>query len=77
MKLACLEMEKARRRTERNSAAQRVRNIDARVQDIESEEAAIRRAMGGAANASGDAAPGSAAAPGQPRGKKRQFKVKY
>jgi len=77
MKLACLELEKARRKTERNSAAHRIRNIDARLQDIETEEAAIRRAMAGKADGPRPAAPGSGAEPGQPRGEKRRFTVKY
>ena len=77
MKLACLEMEKARRRTERNVAVQRVRNIDARIRDIEAEEAAIRRTMDSQADGPGGASPGSGAEPGHPRNRKRLFKVKY
>ena len=37
MRIACLEMEKARRGEEKNSALARVRNIDARFNDIDVE----------------------------------------
>lgn len=77
LKLACLEMEKARRSTERNSAVQRARDIDARIRDIETEQAAVRQTMGGEASGPGRASPGSGVEPGQPRGKKRRFTVKY
>ena len=76
MKLACLEMEKARRRTERNVAIRRVKSIDARLQDIESEEAAIRRTMAGEADDPARVSPACGVGPGHPRGK-RAFKVKY
>ncbi|MGA2936975.1 MAG: hypothetical protein ABSF52_07745 [Syntrophobacteraceae bacterium] len=45
MRLSCLEMEKFRRARERESAMVRVRNIDARFQEIDSEEAMILRAI--------------------------------
>ncbi len=70
MKLACLEMEKARRRIERSSALQRLHTIDERIRDIETEQAAIRQAMGTAAVTPDGAEP-------KPRGGKRAFKVKY
>jgi len=44
MKVACLEMEKVRRGKERESASFRVKNIDARVKEIEDEKAAILQA---------------------------------
>lgn len=74
MKLACLEMEKARRRTERNSTTERIKSIDARIQEIEIEEAALRQALGGEAAGPRCAAPGNAP---PLRGKKRPFKVRY
>ena len=46
MKLACLEMEKARRDKERGSAIDRVKNIDARFQEIEAEKAALLQNLG-------------------------------
>src|SRR5271157_539996 len=45
MRLSCLEMEKFRRARERESAMVRVRNIDARFREIDSEEAMILRAI--------------------------------
>jgi hypothetical protein len=77
MKLACLEMEKARRRTERNVAMQRIKSIDERLQDIESEETVIRQAMAGEADDPARVSPQGTAGPGHPRGKRRVFKVKY
>ena len=43
MKISCLEMEKARREKERNSALARVRNIDSRIHDIDTERDLILR----------------------------------
>lgn len=47
MRLSCLEMEKFRRAKERESAMARVRNIDTRFREIDSEEALILLAGGG------------------------------
>jgi hypothetical protein len=46
MKLSCLEMEKFRRNKERESAMQRVNNIDARFRDIERDKKALLQALG-------------------------------
>lgn len=77
MKLACLEMEKARRNVERKSAVQRLQSIDARVQDIEAQEAAVRKSMASRADNSAGATSDSGKRPAQTRGRKPQFKVKY
>jgi len=45
MRLTCLEMEKTRRQKERESALERVRNIDSRFREIEAEKAEILRAL--------------------------------
>jgi len=45
MKVACLEMEKVRRGKERESASFRINNIDARVEEIEDEKAALLQAQ--------------------------------
>ncbi len=45
MKLSCLEMEKFRLGKEKNSALNRVKNIDARFRNIEAEKAAISLAL--------------------------------
>ena len=46
MKVSCLEMEKARRERERNSALARIQNIDSRIHDIEAERNLIIRKIG-------------------------------
>lgn len=46
MRISCLEMEKARRGNERESAMHRVRNIDARFRDIEVEKDALMKMLG-------------------------------
>ena len=45
MRLSCLEMEKFRRSQERESALQRIKNIDARFQDIKTEKAALMQTL--------------------------------
>jgi hypothetical protein len=46
MKISCLEMERARREKEKSSALARIRNIDARIRDIENEKRAILEGLG-------------------------------
>ncbi len=46
MKISCLEMEKARREKERNSALARIKNIDSRISDIDAEKKIILRKLG-------------------------------
>lgn len=46
MKISCLEMEKARRETERSSAQVRIKNIDARLAEIEAEKDATLKSLG-------------------------------
>ena len=45
MQITCLEMEKARRGSERRSALMRIANLDARLQEIETDKAALLRAL--------------------------------
>ena len=45
MKLGCLEMEKSRRATERDSATYRTQCIDERLREIEAEKAALLQAV--------------------------------
>ena len=47
MQISALEMEKARRGQERESAVQRVRQIDARFREIEKEKAYLLKGLGG------------------------------
>ena len=46
LKVGCLEMEKARREKEREGALARVRNIDSRINDIETEKSLILEKLG-------------------------------
>ena len=46
MKITCLEMEKARREKERESALHRVENIDERLREIEAEKAGLMKVLG-------------------------------
>jgi hypothetical protein len=46
MKITCLEMEKARRTKERESALLRVRNIDDRLREIEIEKESLMKVLG-------------------------------
>jgi hypothetical protein len=73
MRLACLEMEKARRQIERRSAVERLQGLDARLHDIATEQADIRKTIAGDAGVTADARISSA----RPNGRKRQFKIKY
>jgi hypothetical protein len=45
MQITCLEMERARRCAERNSAAQRIGEIDARLAEIEREKQDLLQAL--------------------------------
>ena len=47
MQITCLEMEKARRGSERISASHRIAKIDARLQEIEKEKAALLETVNG------------------------------
>jgi len=53
LKLGCLDMEKERRGKERNSARQRIADIDARLKEIEAEKAAVLQALEGPPNGAG------------------------
>jgi hypothetical protein len=45
MRITCLEMEKVRRGAERRSGAQRIHEIDVRLQEIEKEKQALMEAV--------------------------------
>jgi hypothetical protein len=83
MQITCLEMEKARRGAERNSAAQRMRDIDARLEDIEKEKRALLAAVNPRARPRGaPKSSGSIRAPGQPEKPAaplpgRGFRIRY
>ena len=46
LRIACLEMEKERRGREKESAVQRVQDIDARFREIEAERVSLLQAIG-------------------------------
>jgi len=76
LKIACLEMEKARRGKERESARCRIENIDARCHQIAGEKAALLRELSEQNSADfegvSDNAPKLA-----PRRKEPGFKLRY
>jgi hypothetical protein len=78
MRITVLEMEKARREKEKESAMHRVENIDARFREIEAEKDDLLRVLGerkgaNTRNPSG-AQSNSESLEGQ---KERQFKIRY
>ncbi len=76
MKITCLEMEKARRRSERRSATQRITDIDARLKEIEAEKAALLEALEGRNGGKPLAVPGFDLKP-IPRRSTGGFKLRY
>ncbi|MBZ5560883.1 MAG: hypothetical protein LAP13_00525 [Acidobacteriia bacterium] len=76
MQITCLEIEKARRTSERRSASRRVAEIDSRLQEIEVEKQAILRALADRKQCKGaDMAKGE---PGtRPRRTVAPFRIQY
>jgi flavoprotein len=77
MKISCLEMERSRRRKERESAMQRVKNIDTRMREIDAEKSALLQALNG--QDSGDGPPDSPSGETEagPNGSRGVIKHKY
>jgi hypothetical protein len=77
LKVGCLEMEKARRRKERDSASHRIENIDARMEEIEDEKAALLEALAerdkGCPTAARDCCPEPEPAPRRAAGLKLRY----
>lgn len=72
LQIACLELEKARRTTERTSALRRVAEVDARLQEIDTEQAHLLQAL---ADRKGKTLE---AAAGRPTRRRAQaFKIRY
>jgi hypothetical protein len=75
MQISCLEMERARRNTERKSASQRIALIDARIEEIDKTKQDLLQAA-----AAGEGAPtrlpGSRPEPA-PRRNTGGFKIRY
>ncbi len=76
LRIGSLEMEKARRGKEKESALNRVQNIDARFKEIDVEKSELLEAMGITAtgNACGNPANGSKRPPAHNKG---GFKISY
>ncbi len=72
LQIACLEIEKARRTTERNSALRRVAELDARLREIATEQSGILLAL-----ASAKEKTGAADAKLASRGRGQPFKIRY
>ena len=76
LRVACLEMEKARRGKERESAAHRIENIDARFQEIDAEEAALLQGLKQRNGGEAAGTPSPAPQP-PPTGSTSVFKLRY
>jgi hypothetical protein len=72
LQIACLELEKARRSTERTSAFRRVAELDARLQEIDAEQAHLLQAL---ADRKGKPVDTSAGRPSRRRA--QPFKIRY
>ncbi len=72
LQIACLEIEKTRRTTERTSALRRVAELDARLQEIELEQSGILLALARAKEKAGRA---DVRLPS--RGRAQPFKIRY
>jgi hypothetical protein len=74
MRITCLEMEKARRNKERESAMSRVNHIDERIQSIEVEKADLLGKMGERVAPRGEA---RATPPSPVDGARPPFRIRY
>ena len=70
LRISHIELEKARRSRESESASQRMRAIAARLEEIEAEKAALLQALGEAGRAHSQPHPGRRLRPGS-------FKIRY
>jgi len=76
MKISALEMEKARRETEKVSAETRIKNIDRRLAEIEAEKEALLKGVGERMNTAGRITAGDKSAHARQDGE-QGFRVKY
>lgn len=76
MKISALEMEKARRETEKFSAEARIKNIDLRLAEIEGEKGALLVGVGERTNAATPRRAGDESAHA-PDNRKQGFRIKY
>ena len=76
MQITCLEMEKSWRDTERKAASKRVREIDARLGEIDKEQKELLRAVADPKKAASSRLPGLELKPARPRST-GGFKIRY
>ena len=76
MQISCLEMERARRNTERKSASQRIALIDTRIEEIEKTKQDLLKAVADASQGESAPQPDSAPEP-TPRRSTGGFKIRY
>jgi hypothetical protein len=76
MQIACLEIEKARRASERRTASRRVAELDARLRAIEAEEAALWQRLADRDKGKRVELPG-AGLRSTPRGSAGAFRIRY
>ncbi len=72
LQIACLELERARRTTERTSAFRRVAELDARLKEIDAEQASLLQAL-----ADRKETTGAAGTARHSRGHSQPFKIRY
>jgi hypothetical protein len=76
MQISCLEMERARRNTERRSASQRIALIDTRIEEIEKSKQELLQAVAATGEGAQARLPGSRPEPA-PRRNTGGFKIRY
>jgi hypothetical protein len=76
MQISCLEMERARRNTERKSASQRIALIDARIEEIDKTKQDLLQAVSASGEGAPAGQPGSRPEPA-PRRNTGGFKIRY
>lgn len=76
MAITCLEMEKSRRTSEKNSATKRIADIDARLREIEAEKVALLQSLGEQDRCTSVLARGTELIPPR-RQSKGGFKIRY
>jgi hypothetical protein len=76
MQISCLEMERARRNTERKSASQRIALIDARIEEIDKTKQDLLQAVAATGEGAPTRLPGSRPE-SAPRRNTGGFKIRY
>ena len=76
LRIACLEIEKARRASERTTASRRLAELDARLREIEAEESTLLQGLAERSNSKG-AAPSLTAPKLTPRRTTGALRIRY